>query len=374
MASISAIILPLLFVLCLALRISCFIPGEESIAVVSAEYAAAVRTKLTTPWQVVELETATAADLSAARVIIPNLKWATQPNTTLSQLLSQLPKAQLLQWPITGFDMINFTDVPPRFAICDVHQGGVSISEYVLASLLSWNIQLPETDAAMRQCTWHKGENSCVYPPPHRVAKGLTIGIIGYGSIGVEVAARASAFGMRVIAVTYPVPSVTPAPLAWIGGDDKLPELMSESDFVVAACPLNAATKGMINQAALARMKPSGVLINIARGAVVDEKALYEALSAKSIGGAILDVWWNDFGFLMPGSKAWPSQYNFSALANVRMTPHTSANTHEAHDEQIAQCAENLDALATGAMLHNVVRNASYPLDDTSAEYRQFAV
>jgi len=306
------------------------------------------------------LENATAADLSNARVVIPDLGWTKKQNVTLSQFLSQIPNGQLLQWPLTGYDMLNITEVPPHFAICNVHQGGVSISEYVLASVLSWNIQLAEQDAVMRQCTWHKDVNTCVYPQPHRAAKGQTIGIIGYGTIGVEVAARAAAFGMRVIAVTYTLPSKTPAPLAWLGGDDKLPELMAESDFVVVSCPLNAATKGMVNHAAIAHMKPTGVLVNIARGAVVEEKALYDALTAHSIGGAVLDVWWNDFVFDTPGSHVWPAHYNFSSLSNVRMSPHTSAHTDEARDEGVTQCAENIDALATGSMLHNIVRNASY--------------
>lgn len=331
--------------------------AQGATALIDTTLQASLAAKLQTQWRLIDPSSATAADLSVATVLVPPRSIFLAPGR-LDELLAQMPAGRLLQWQFTGTDMLNITAVPSRFIVCDVHQGGTSIPEYVLAAALSWNTQLPQVDAQFRSCTWH-GQNRCPHvSKAHRSAKGQTIGLIGYGSIGSGVAVRAVAFGMRVVAVTYPLPSSTPPPLAWIGGDDRLPQLMEESDFVVVACPLNIATRGLVGASALAHMKPEGVLINVARGAVVDESALYHSLSKRSIGGAVLDVWWNDFAWAQPGDK-WPSRFNFSSLRNVWMTPHMSCDTEEAAEESLTQMAANFDALATGAPLRNVVRNAT---------------
>lgn len=295
-----------------------------------------------------------------AEAVIPS--YASLRNMSLLKgLLEKMPHGRLLQWPMTGTETLDLAAVPPRFAVCDVHQATIAIPEYVLAAVLSWNVQLPQMDATFRQCAWQKDHHSHCPPfPPHRETSGQTLGIIGYGTIGIGVATRAAAMGMRVIAVTYPVPPTTPPPLAWIAGDDQLPRLMAEADFVVVACPLLPSTRGLVGREALSHMKPSGVLINIARGPIVDEDSLYEVLQEKRIGGAILDVWWNDFAWAT--QAIWPSKNNFAELPNVWVTPHASAATEEAYNETLDQMALNLMALSTGEPLHNVVRNASLPM------------
>ena len=110
------------------------------------------------------------------------------------------------------------------------------------------------------------------------------------GHIGEAIATRAAAFGMRVIATTLNPPAVPPPPLAWIGDDTQNPRLFSEADFLVVCTPLLSSTAGLVDAALLAKMSSEAVLINIARGAVVNEDDLYAALSAGSIGGAVLDV------------------------------------------------------------------------------------
>jgi len=331
----------------------------DNVALVDTSRHAPLSAALRTEWRLVDPRNATAADFESAVALIPPDDTLRAP-ARLSALMDRMPAGRLLQWSFTGTELLNMSAVPGRFAVCDVHQGGVSIPEYVMAAVLSWNIQLPQVDAEFRSCTWH-AENTCQPTTLHRSAKGQTIGIVGYGVIGTGVALRAAAFGMRVVAVTYPVPASPPAPLAWVGGDDMLPQLMEEADFVVVACPLNAATKGLIGASAIARMKPQGVLVNIARGAIVDEAALFQALSERKIGGAVLDVWWRSFAWLMPG-QMWPSEYNFSALPNVWMTSHMSGATQEAQDEDYVQMASNFDALATGQALKNVIRNATHSM------------
>merc|ERR1712048_1333886 len=117
---------------------------------------------------------------------------------------------------------------------------------------------------------------------------------------------------------------------------------------ILIAAPAVKSTINIIDLSMLSLMKPTGVLLNIARAQIVNEDALYKVLSEKVIGGAILDVWWNDFSWVWPGSAIWPSKYDFSKLDNVVMTPHASAATAEAHEEAITQAAANFDALALG--------------------------
>ncbi|CAK9052871.1 Glycerate dehydrogenase (GDH) (Glyoxylate reductase) (Hydroxypyruvate dehydrogenase) (NADH-dependent hydroxypyruvate reductase) (HPR) (HPR-A) [Durusdinium trenchii] len=308
-------------------------------------------------WRLVSLENATAAELAEAEVLCPPFGLARNA-TAFAGLLQKMQSGKLLQWMAAGVDLINMSAVPSRFAICDVHQGGVAIPEYVLAAILQWNVRILQMDADFRRCTWRDDMvNTCRRPPMHKEVQNQTVGILGLGTIGRGVAERAAGLKMRVCAVDAKLPATVPPYMAWVGTDAELPRLLKESDFVVVSVPLLPQTKGMIGIKELAQMKPDGVLINIARGPIVDEVPLWTALQNQRIGGAVLDVWWNDFSWFQNGT--WPSTFNFSSLPNVWMTPHVSVNTAEAHETTLDQAASNLLALSRGKPFQNVVRNAS---------------
>jgi phosphoglycerate dehydrogenase-like enzyme len=192
--------------------------------------------------------------------------------------------------------------------------------------------------------------------PFHGEAYGKTLGLIGYGHIASEIAQRAAAFGMRIIA-TARTPRPAPPPLVWLGTSDAdLDRLLTESDYVVVTCVLSDETRGMLDAAKLAKMKNSAVLINVARGKIVDEQALYQALRSNGIAGAILDAWYR-YPF-EPGNDETitPSQFPFHELDNVYMTPHCSAWTRQQLDRRWQFVAGNLDRFARGEPLQNVVR------------------
>jgi len=335
-------------------HVTVFSGGEiaaDSVAIVRQDLIPSLHERLQTSWRLVSFAEASPEDLHQASAVVPEWTWL-RNQSALDAALDELVAARLLQLDMTGYDLLDVASLPGRLTLCNVLNMGTAIPEYVLAAMLSWNVRLPELDAEYRRCTWHTGPSSCEMPPPHRQAQGQTVGILGYGTIGQGVAQRAAALGMRAIAVTDPAPGgKPPAPLAWIGNDTMLPQLMRESDFVVVSLPLLPSTRGLIGATLLAEMKPQAVLINVARAAIVDEDALYDALVNRRIGGAILDVWWQE---QIPG--AWPSKYNFSAVPKVWMTPHSSFNTAEAREEGFTQIAANFDALARGQPLHNVVR------------------
>lgn len=255
--------------------------------------------------------------------------------------------------------------IPPTFTVANCHQSTVPIAEYVLAAALEWTVKLREMDARLRNCTWRSTApgNTCADAQVrHRQLSNSTIGILGYGHIGEAIAQRAAAFGTRVIATTIQPPQQPPPPLAWIGSDAQNARLFAESDFVVICVPLLNSTRSLVDAALLDQLSPTAVVINIARGPVVDEAALYSALTLRRIGGAVLDVWWNNV-FQLPeggvGPRAWPSTFRFDQLPNVVMSAHTSGHTLEAASESIKEVAANLDNLANARPLQNVVRKGS---------------
>jgi phosphoglycerate dehydrogenase-like enzyme len=260
------------------------------------------------------------------------------------------PKLKLLQLPGAGTDDIAFETVPAQAAVCNVFEHEIGIAEYVLSAMLQWVIGIPRMDAALRRGEWY---GSHLSGPRHGELFGQTVGILGYGRIGREVAARARAFGMNILAC-----SRTPR-----AGDDlvervepmkKLDELLAKSDFVLLALPLDSSTAGLIGRERIAGMKPGAFIINVARGALIDEIALYEACRDHRIGGAAIDTWYR---YPAQGeARGDPCSLPFRDLDNVIMTPHGSGWTEGLAPRRCRLIAQNLDHLARGEPLVNVVR------------------
>ncbi len=259
------------------------------------------------------------------------------------------PRLRLLQLPGAGFDQIDFDAVPPGCAVCNVFEHEIGIAEYICVAMLEWVIGFARMDANLRRGDW--SDSLFVDGPVHGELYGRTVGIVGYGHIGRETARRARAFGMRVIAATR-----TPREDELVDemmGLDRLHDLLAASDFVVLAVPLVPATRGLIGAAEFAAMKDDGVLINVARGAVVDEDALYAALRDRRIGGAVIDVWYRyPEG---PGEPVMPSRHPFQELDNIYMTPHASGWTDGLIARRAKAIAANLDRFARGEPLLNLL-------------------
>jgi phosphoglycerate dehydrogenase-like enzyme len=227
------------------------------------------------------------------------------------------------------------------------------IAEYVLMMILAVSRKLPGLLELQRERTWQPLEGSEL--------RDVTVGIVGLGSIGRAVGALATAFGCRVVA-TRRHPGATDhgvvgtdapdaqsfgeAMLARVGGPEMLPELLAESDFVVLAAPLTSATENMIDAATLAAMKPGAWLINVARGRLVDERALIRALRDGPLGGAILDTF---------RDEPLPADSPFYSLPNVIVTPHTSWSSGRVLDRSVDLFCDNLRRYAAGEPLLNVV-------------------
>ena len=262
--------------------------------------------------------------------------------------LPPVPRLKLLQLPGAGTDGIDPALVPAGAALCNVYGHEIGISEYVMLAMLEWQIRLGDMNAAFKAGSWR--HSLIRMGPTHGEVAARTVGVVGYGHIGRAVAARAKAFGMRVVAVTRTPPG-DDAALDAAYPAERLADALGECDFVVLACPLTEHTRGLIDSAALAAMKPEAVLINVARGQVVDEDALYRALRDRSIGGAVLDVWYSYPN--ADGPDVAPSRQPFHELDNVIMTPHASGWTEGLIERRWTVIADNIGRLADGRPLHN---------------------
>ncbi|MGK2850788.1 MAG: D-2-hydroxyacid dehydrogenase [Candidatus Limnocylindrales bacterium] len=222
------------------------------------------------------------------------------------------------------------------------------IAEYVLMMILAVSRRLPQLLELQRERTWQPLEGAEL--------RDVTVGIVGLGSIGRAVGALATGFGCRVVAVrrrpgtelsgTDDDRSLGEAMLDRVGGPETLPELLAESDFIVLAAPLTPETMDMINDDTLAKVKSGAWLINVARGRLVDERALLRALRDGALGGAVLDTF---------RDEPLPATSPFYDLDNVIVTPHTAWSSGRVLDRSVELFCDNLRRFAAGEPLLNVV-------------------
>ena len=255
---------------------------------------------------------------------------------------------RLLQCSGVGIDGIALDKLPAAMTVCNVHEHEIPIAEYVMAGIIDHEIGLFRAESTFSSAEWGNLFRTRV---PHGEVAGKTICVVGIGRIGKAIAVRARAFGMRVVGVNR---SGRSSPEADRVADFRaLRDELPEADYVVLACPLTNETRGLIDAAALAAMKPSALLVNVARGEVIDEQALYDAATTRCIGGALLDVWYTYPTLAEPNPK--PSRFAFEAVPGVKCTPHISAWTEGLMERRYAVIADNLARFHDGRPLLNVV-------------------
>lgn len=259
------------------------------------------------------------------------------------------PKAvRLYHAPAAGTDMIDVTKLPAGAALCNCFGHEDAIAEYVMASLLLRHVPLSTADGRLRQGHWDYWAGR---PGALRTELGATtIGLLGFGHIGKAIAKRAKAFGMKVT-VANRSPLRADVVVDQDFGLDTLPAFMKSADSIVVSLPLVEQTRGIVDARSLAAMRPGAVIVNVGRGPVIDEQALFDALSQRRIGGAIIDTW-----YVYPtldSPTAQPSRLPFHTLDNVVMTPHMSGWTIGTVRRRQETIAENIERLERGQPLNN---------------------
>jgi glycerate dehydrogenase len=230
-------------------------------------------------------------DRSAPEEIVPRLENAEATFTNKAvigrEAMGKLPNLRYIGVTATGFNIVDVAAAKERgITVTNVPAYGTdSVAQATIALLLELTNHVGHHAQTVRDGRWNKCPDFCYWDYPLVELAGLTLGIIGYGRIGEQVGKIAQAFGMRVIATVHHPQNLEPSVRAV-----DLETLLRESDVVSLHCPLTPETKGMINRQRLAFMKPTAFLLNTSRGPLIVEEDLTEALHAKRIAGAGLDV------------------------------------------------------------------------------------
>jgi len=249
------------------------------------------------------------------------------------ETLAQLPKLQLIAVAATGTDIIDKDHCRTTgIAVVNIRNYALNtVPEHVFALIFALRRSLIAYREDVRQGVWQRADQFCFFPHPIRDIAGSTLGIVGFGALGKSVARRAEAFGMRVLATD----------IAAQPGLVDLITLLKGSDIVTLHVPLTAQTRGMIGAEQLAMMRSGSILINTARGGLVDEQALAAALRGGVIAGAGFDVL----------SSEPPKEGNVlldADLPNFILTPHIAWASQEAMQILADQLVDNIEAFVAG--------------------------
>jgi phosphoglycerate dehydrogenase-like enzyme len=259
---------------------------------------------------------------------------------SLDRLVGRAPKLRWIHSVSVGVESMMTPCVRLRGLTVTNGRGvfSVPIAEYVMTMMLAICRRLPQLMELQRERTWQ--------PIEALELADTTIGLLGVGDIGREVARLAGPFGPRIVAVRRR-PNAAPVPGIEVLGDlQAMPELLAVSDFVVLALPLTGETETLIDDDALAGFKPGSWLINVARGALVDETALLRALRSGRIGGAVLDA---------VREEPLPETSPFYRLSNCIVTPHTSWSSAAVLGRTFDVFCDNLRRYRAGQPLEYVV-------------------
>lgn len=287
--------------------------------------------------------------LEAAQVIL-----ATHLTPEMARSASGL---RLVHTVGAGIEAVDLAALSPGVPVCNVYFHGVGIAEYVMLGMLAATRDLVAIHNRFRTGDWAGSYHSnAPIPPPKPELHGKTVLLLGVGTIGREVAVRARAFGMTVLgwrrsgAAGEPVPGVDE-----LHGPEALDELLPRADYVIVAVPLGEDTRELLDARRLGLLKPTAILVNVARGPVIAEEALYRVLAEARIGAYVGDVWYEYPEPPSGGRPFFPSRFPFHELDNVIMTPHISGWTEGVVAGRFRFIAENINRLVRGEPLENQV-------------------
>jgi len=260
------------------------------------------------------------------------------------QLMEQAPKLRFIGLTATGTDNIDLDSARRRgIAVCNIRgYCSRSVTEHVFGVLLMLTHNLHRYAAAVRAGEWQKSQVFCMHRYPVRELSSMTMGIVGHGELGSSVADRAREFGMNVEICARPGSDTVPADRV------SFDELLERSDVISLHCPLTAATENLVGEPELQRMKPSSILVNTARGALINSAALVAALESGEIAAAAIDV-------LLEEPPLNGDPLLDYAGDNLIVTPHIAWSTEQARQDAVNQLAANIAAFINGEQRNRVV-------------------
>jgi phosphoglycerate dehydrogenase-like enzyme len=326
-------------------------PGERVVAVsyrASEEYVAVNTRVLAADATVVFLsqlpETERPAALSRAEAL---LGWNLRRELPAGAL-AKAADLRLVQLLSAGADTVDFSAIPDRMLLAgNVGAYAAPIAEHVMAMTLALARRLPQRHAALAAGQFNQSE-------PLITLNGAVCAILGFGGIGVATARLMRAFGARIHAVNSR--GETDEPVEFAGTLADLDLVLASADVVVISLPLTRATRGLIGARELRLMKPTAIVVNVARGAIIDEHALYDHLLTKPQFCAGIDAWWHE-----PGSgSGFSTDYPFFELPNLLGSPHNSGIVPGVLLSAAEKAAENVRRYLRGEHVTGIMRREDY--------------
>lgn len=259
------------------------------------------------------------------------------------EVLENAQNLKLICVAATGTNNVDLEYAKSRgIRVCNVRAYGThSVSQHVFTLLLMLMRNIPRYQAAVKRGDWHKSEEFCLLDYPIEDLTGKTLGIVGYGELGQGVAKIADAFGMKVLVASHPDKA---------GDNNTVPlnQLLSDVDVLTLHCPLTEQTTNLIGEAEFKKMKSSAYLINMARGGIVDELALKDALLNGQLAGAAIDVLAEE-----PPQESSPLLQ--LDLPNLIITPHIAWASRTARQTLLNQVADNVERYYSGQAQNIIV-------------------
>lgn len=250
------------------------------------------------------------------------------------------PRLKMVHVAGAGTDNVDRSGLGPDVQVCNTFHHEQSIAEYIVSATVMLRRKFLEQDRALRTGVFQTSVYDPSIPQPLSL-HDARVGFVGFGHIGRRAWSLFEAYGARGVAVTGSGHASSDS-LEWSADASWLGTLMDWADIVVVSAPLTDRTRGMIGADELARLGSDGILVNVGRGPLVQEQALFDALSGNTIAGAAIDVWYQYPG---PDGRGEPSAMPFRDLNNVLMTPHSSGVTHHTFVGRVADIAANISRL-----------------------------
>jgi glycerate dehydrogenase len=260
-------------------------------------------------------------------------------------LLAEAPNLRYIGLAATGIDNVDVTAARARgIAVTNIRNYcAPSVVQHVFGLVLALTLRLREYDALLAAGGWQRSRDFCLLDYPSRELAGKTLGIVGLGNLGQSVGRVGQAFGMRVLAAGREPGSAAPTGIERV----PWPDLLGQVDVLSLHCPLTPATRHLMNADTLARLRPGSILINTARGALVDPQALLAALQSGHLGGAGIDVL-----DVEPPVNGHPLLE--ARLPNLIVTPHIAWAARESRQRALDEVVANVRAWQAGERRNRV--------------------